>query len=72
MIRVVQSNGQNQGMVISLKIESTAQIRTAPITKLNIPKVIILKGKVITFKTGLTKKFKTPSIKPNSTIMCHF
>jgi len=43
---------------------------TILITKLKRPKVNILKGKVIIFKTGLIKKLINPKAKPTRSKIC--
>lgn len=72
IMSVVQKRGKNQGIVISSKIKSTAQIKIKFITKLKNPRVIILKGRVIVFKIGFKNTLIIPKITPKRIIMCQF
>lgn len=57
---VVKKRGFNPWMISSDEKMSTSQTKNMAMTKLKRLKVIILKGKVILLRMGLTAKFKIP------------
>ena len=51
------------------KTSITIHTRKMLISKVNIPKEIILKGKLIIFNKGFIKQFANPNIMPDKTII---
>lgn len=70
-IIVVHKRGQNQGIVISLKIKSKIQSIAIFVAMPKSPRVIIRKGRVMVFIIGFTKKLSKPKATPKSKIICH-
>lgn len=58
-------------MLTSKNIRSKIHIIAMLTTMLKNPKVIILKGRVMAFNTGFTKKLRSPSIMPKIKKNCH-
>lgn len=72
IIKVVSNSGSHKKMLISSNIISNSQIMAMLIAKLKIPKLIILKGRVIAFTMGFTKKFISPKTIPKTKKTCHW
>ena len=68
---LVRNRGRYNGTVNSLNAMVTIQIIAMLIIMLKRPRVIISKGRAIIFKTGFTKKFKSPKIIPKTKKICH-
>lgn len=66
IIKVVQNKGMSPSMINSVKKTSTTQISPILITKPKRPRLSILKGKAMKFRTGLIKKLIKPRISPQS------
>ena len=72
MIALVKNRGKNNGTINSLNVIVTTQIIAMLITIEKSPRVIISKGNANVFKTGFTKKFKSPKIIPNNKNNCQY